>query len=355
MNRTRYFTVGPSALLPDIPFWTQEYFELGLGSISHRSVGFQNIYKSLDEELRRLMNIPSSHAIFIANSGSEIMERILQNTAVSHSFHFVTGSFSNKFYDYALRLGIAAVKLETERGFTVEDIPNMDKKVGLICLTHNETSTGIKTSEDVIHEVKRRNLDKIVAVDCVSSAPFCSLDFSLVDIAFFSSQKAFGLPPGLGIFIINKDLAHELAYRAPLWKKAAHNTLLDYLKNYPNFQTPSTPNTLCVFLMAKVAEQFNSIGIDRLYSDLYKKKERFYHIFQNNNYLKLVNNQTLGSDTVMVTAFLEEKNKVRELLDVNKVIPSLGYGMAKNTQLRFANFPANTMEDIAFLEQILSR
>lgn len=350
---TRYFTVGPAAIYPSVGQWTQDFFDLGLGSIYHRSSDFQNIYKNLDHELRHLMNIPSTHAIFIASSGSEIMERILQNCVQNSSFHFVNGSFSKKFYEYALRLGIHANKVEVPFGEGFSSLPNIPSETELICMTHNETSTGIKTSEEFIHQVKIRYPNMILAVDTVSSAPLVQLDFSLVDICFFSSQKAFGLPAGLGIFIINNNLAKQLAARKLNLGKGAHNTLADYLTNYENFQTPSTPNVLGVYLMSKVAESMNKIGREQLILELMNKKERLYKIFTNNQYLKLINSDKFGSDTVIVTEFIMEKSQVLKHLERHYIKPSSGYGPYKETQLRFSNFPANSMEDIAYLESVI--
>jgi phosphoserine aminotransferase len=352
-NNIRFFTVGPAAICSKASGWTTEFFELGLGSVYHRSDEFHRIYKKLDKELRTLMNIPNSHAIFIASSGSEIMERILQNCVRKESFHFVNGSFSKKFYNYAQRLRINASKLEVKFGTGFNEIPNISRETELICITHNETSTGIKTTENFIHEIGLRYPDKILAIDTVSSAPLVRLDFSLVDICFFSSQKAFGLPAGLGIFIINLNLAQKLAKEELNLGKGAHNTLSDYLSSYEKFQTPSTPNVMGVYLMSKVAEDMNLKGRDQLFSELLTKKEKLHSLFTSNPYLKLVNGIEEGSDTVIVTEFIQAKSLVNNLLRSNHIICSLGYGEFAETQLRFSNFPANTMEDIHYLEKVL--
>jgi phosphoserine aminotransferase len=351
--QTKYFTVGPSAIYPSVSEWNTEFYQLGFGSISHRSQTFENIYRNLETQLRLLMNIPTTHAILIASSGSEIMERILQNCVRKESFHFVNGSFSKKFYEYALRFGLNANKVEVEYGNGFAEIPKISTEAELICITHNETSTGVKTSEEFIHQVKRQYPDKILAVDTVSSAPLVELDFSLVDICFLSSQKAFGLPAGLGIFIINMNLAQRLAGEEINLGKGAHNILADYLSNYAVFQTPSTPNVLGVYLMSKVAETMNQIGREQLISELLIKKKRLHHIFNNNSYLKLVNGNAQGSDTVIVAEFLKEKTLVMDLLKSNQIVCSSGYGKFKDTQLRFSNFPANTIEDILYLEKVL--
>jgi len=352
MKDKLFFTVGPSPIYPQVPQWTQEYFELGYGSISHRSEAFQSMYEKMDIQLRKLMLVPASHAILIASSGSEIMERILQNCVKKSSFHFVNGAFSKKFYDYSLRLGLDAQKYEIEFGLGFETIPEISENAELICVTHNETSTGIKTSEEYIHSIKSSYPDKILAVDTVSSAPFVNLDFNLVDICFFSSQKAFGLPAGLGIWIIRRDLAENLVEKNISKDKAAHNTLSDYLKHYPNFQTPSTPNTLGVFLMGKVAENMNIQGRESLFETLIMKRQMFRKIFETNEYL-YSNFSSVSSDTVIAANCLQEKEKINQLLLDHNIICSSGYGSFKDTQIRFSNFPANSIQDIECLGRVL--
>ena len=55
-----------------------------------------------------------------------------------------------------------------------------------------------------IHKLKRSNQKRLMAVDMVSSAPIPEIDLDLIDTAFFSVQKAFGLPAGLGVWIANE-------------------------------------------------------------------------------------------------------------------------------------------------------
>lgn len=347
MNKI-FFTVGPSAIYPQVSEWSDEYFKSGYGSISHRSIEFQDIYKKLNAELRTLMKIPDSHCIFIASSGSEILERILQNCVSKSTFHFVNGAFSEKFYNYSLRLGYDAQKYEIDYGQGFEIIPEIGEDTDLICVTHNETSTGIKTMEDFIHKIKLQNPKSILAVDAVSSAPFITLDYSLVDICFFSSQKAFGIPAGLGIWVINK----EVAERCKNHSAGAHNTLSDYLKNYQKFQTPSTPNTLGVYLMGEVAEDMNKKGIDLLTKEMLAKKKMFHSIFHENSSLKLINDGEYSSDTVIVAKYIKSKTEIDNLLKANNIICSSGYKEFKETQIRFANFPANSISDIECLKDV---
>ncbi|TAG55006.1 MAG: phosphoserine aminotransferase, partial [Runella slithyformis] len=100
--KNTYFTAGPAQMYPTFEKHLQTALNEQLGSISHRSQKFRDIYKFTVEQLRQLMNIPDTHGIFFAGSASEIWERILLNCVEHESFHLVNGSFSKKFYEYAV-------------------------------------------------------------------------------------------------------------------------------------------------------------------------------------------------------------------------------------------------------------
>ena len=59
-----YFTVGPSQIYPTYVQHLQTAMNLNLGSIGHRTSTFRKIYQHTAEQLRLLLNIPASHAIF---------------------------------------------------------------------------------------------------------------------------------------------------------------------------------------------------------------------------------------------------------------------------------------------------
>ena len=46
-------------------------------------------------------------------------------------------------------------------------------------------------------------LQRLLAVDAVSSLPYPDFDYTILDSVFFSVQKGFGLPAGLGVWMVN--------------------------------------------------------------------------------------------------------------------------------------------------------
>ncbi len=350
MARTTFFTPGPAELYPTFEKHLQTALNEQLGSISHRSQKFRDIYKFTVEQLRQLMTIPTSHGIFLLGSASEIWERVLLNCVEHESFHLVNGSFSRKFYDYALGLNKFAHLQEKPfgEGFDSADVI-VPEYAELICTTHNETSSGVQMPENEIHKLKKRNPSKLIAVDMVSSAPYPALDYKLVDTAFFSVQKSFGLPAGLGVWIANEkclEKAQSLK-KNPDMTIGAHHDLPTLWKNYEKYETPSTPNVMLLYVLGKVAEDMNRIGIERIRKETHEKATTLYSFLQNSSvFSAFVTEQRHQSKTVIVANSTKPSAGVIAAIKKAGMIVGSGYGSLKDSQLRIANFPALSVEQV---------
>jgi phosphoserine aminotransferase len=353
MSRTqKFFTAGPAELYPKFEEFMQEFIDNQYGSISHRSGQFKKIHQHTDEQLRILLNIPKELAIMFTGSASEIWEKIIMNLVEHESFHLVNGSFSDKFYKYALSLNkhVNVQNKPLGEGFSYNDII-VPEFAELICTTQNETSTGVQMREADIHKLKRSHANKIVAVDMVSSAPHPELDFNLIDTAFFSVQKSFGLPAGLGVWIANEKClskANELKTKGI--SIGAHHDLPTLWKNSFEFQNPATPNVMGIFLLGKVAEDMNKKGVDKIRKETEDKAKKIYKFFENQaGYSVSVKNVEHRSKTVaVINTESPSADLIKQLKDKNLIIGA-GYGLNKETQIRISNFPANSIEDIDLL------
>lgn len=353
-----YFTAGPAELYPTVTQHLQTAMNEQIGSISHRSQKFRDIYRFTVEQLRELMAIPETHGIFFTGSASEIWERLALNCVEHESFHLVNGSFSKKCYDYALALGKFAHKQEKPlgEGFDYSEV-EVPEYAELVALTHNETSAGVQLRTVDIHKLKRSYSKKLFAVDMVSSAPYPDLDYSLIDSAYFSVQKAFGLPAGLGVWIASEKLLE----RAEQLKKAdqnigAHHDLPTLWKFYQTYETPATPNVLFIYLLGKVAEDLNRIGIDNVRRDTEEKAKMIYKFIESHSaYEPFVKEDRHRSRTVVVANTTQSSaNVIAEVKKAGMVIGS-GYGKFKDSQIRIANFPATSAEQVQQLLDVLQK
>lgn len=356
---TTYFTPGPAELYPTFYEHLQRALDEQLGSISHRSQRFRDIYRFTDEQLRTLLNIPSTHGIFFTGSASEVWERMLLNCVEHESFHLVNGSFSQKFCEYAVSLRKHAHMQEKPFGGGFDaaevDVPDYAE---VVCVTHNETSSGVQMKPTEIHKLKRKYPKKLFCVDMVSSAPYPDLDFGLIDSAFFSVQKAFGMPAGLGVWIANEAC---LAKAEQLQKNdtltiGAHNTLPMLWKNYKSFETPATPNVLFIYLLGKIAEDFNRIGIDTIRKQTEEKARTLYKFLESSDaYAPFVKQERHRSQTVVVAHTQKPASDVIAAARTANMVVGSGYGKFKDTQIRIANFPATSGEQVSALINQLKR
>ena len=346
-----FFTPGPAQLFPSFEKHLQTFVTEQLGSISHRSQQYRDLHKFTVDQLRVLLNVPETHAILFLGSASEIWERILFSCVELESFHLVNGSFSKKFYDYSNALNKYAHKFEKPmgEGFSASEI-EVPEYAELICTTHNETSSGVQMSVPEIHKLKQRYPDKLVAVDMVSSAPYPDLDFKLIDTAFFSVQKAFGLPAGLGVWIVNEKCLAKAEQIRNQYSIGAHNDLPTLWKNALKHETPATPNVMGIYLLGKIAEEFNQIGVSDMRKETERKAALIYKFIEKQpGFSAFVQQKAYRSQTVVVANTEMPSADIIKAVKAKGMVIGSGYGEFKSTQLRIANFPATSTEQVEML------
>lgn len=350
-------TPGPSELY----FTAAEHFKNGLrdkiGSISHRSKQFQDIYKHTSIQLRQLLNLPENYQVFFTSSATEVWERSIQNLVRYESYHLVNGAFSRRFSDISHDLGKNVLRSEVTDGKIV-DVNKLliPETTEMICFTHNETSTGAMQPLEDIYAVRDAFPDKLISVDIVSSTPDVALDFSKLDMAYFSVQKCFGLPAGLGVWLLN-DRCLEKAVEMEEEGNAVgtYHSVSSLLKKARIFQTPETPNVLAIYLLGKVAEDMNTKGIDQIRRETaYKLAVLHQAIDKNESLTQFVEEPKHRSRTVVVASCKDGTNEMLlKKLESKGFIVGKGYGKHKENHLRIANFPTHSKEQIEMIADIL--
>ncbi len=356
MQAKVFFTAGPAQLYPTFEHHLQTAVREQIGSISHRSKQFKAIYQHTAEQLRTLLQIPATSQLLFMGTATDVWERAIQNGVEKETFHFVNGAFSKKFYDFAVELGKKAHKLEAPfgEGFDVRSVSILET-VELVALTHNETSSGVSMPVADIHHLKKQHPDKLFVVDMVSSAPYPALDLSLIDSAFFSVQKGFGLPAGLGVWIANEAFLQKAeALKQKGQYIGTHQSLPTLWKNAANWETPSTPNVLTIYLLGKIAEDMNKQGIANIRKETDEKATLLYNFLEKSELLSpAVQNPAHRSATVAVANVQGTAAEVIEKMKGKGLIIGSGYGNFKDRQIRISNFPANTQVHIETLIEAL--
>jgi phosphoserine aminotransferase len=339
-----FFTPGPSQLYPKLNQYVKEAFINNIPSISHRSEEFMRITKEVDEGLRTLLSIPQSHHVFFMSSSLESMERIIDNVVEKTSFHFVNGAFAGAF--------LAAAKAKKKKTIVHTFLPGesitartvvIPKNVELICITQNETSNGSQVPMEEVYSLNKRYPSVPIALDVVSSAPYPSIDFNKIDCVFFSVQKGFGLPAGLGILIVSDELVKKSL-------KSGYHDFPSLLSKSIKYQTPETPNVLNIFLLGKVINDMNRKGI----KTIRKVTEDKAGLIEGLGSL-FVKDNNLRSKTVLV---LNTGAKTKEIIGKLKekgIVVGRGYGEYKDTHIRIANFPQHTKKQVERLVNELKK
>lgn len=347
MNKI-YFSVGPTQLYPDVPKFYQEGFDLGYGSIHHRSQTFTELYKETESQLRKLLNLPESHAILFLPSPTELFERLTDNLVIKKSVHLVNGSFSSRWHQYAKALKIDAVSYNKEHGdgFLNTDEFNYCEQTEMICATQNETSSGTQIPLHTLYDLKKKFPNALLSVDAVTSIPFIELDYAFVDCAFFAVQKGMGLPPGLSVLLINERCLQKNLETLLLKNVHPHHRLDNLMSNYKIKQTVSTPNTLGIYTLGRVAQMMNERGIENIRTETMMKSNLLYSFLdQSKLFQPLVSNKELRSLTTISVKVIDSPTYLKELESRNFILSS-GYAEHKNSELRICNFPAIRIEDM---------
>ena len=356
MAKKIYLTPGPSELYYTVEEHLKNALKEQIPAISHRSKRFQEIYAEAAANLRELFQLPDDfHLVFVA-SATEVWERLMQNCVEQESFHFVNGSFSQRFYEIAGELGRKPIEVKADYGqYTPVDQVSIPASAELISVTQNETSTGVAHPQEEIEQLKAKYPQSLIAVDFVSSAPVSTIDFSKIDTAYLSVQKCFGLPAGLGVWFYNNRCLEKAGYlQSKGLSIGSYHSLPKLHEGAQKNQTPETPNVLNIYLLAKVAGDMLSKGLDRIRREAEYKSTLLYTYFENHmKFSPFVKDGRARSKTVVVAETGTDTNSLIDFLKSKGMIVGSGYGPFKASHIRIANFPTHSKESMEQLVDLM--
>lgn len=348
------FTPGPSELYFTVPDHLRRAVRDRVPSLTHRSKAFERIFRETTDGLRTLLGLPSGYHIAFVGSATEVWERSLQSLVDRTSFHLVNGAFAKKYFETSkqLKKDATAETAADGDGFGEIRIPSGQE---LIAITQNETSTGVALPASVFAAVRKQSPDALIIVDAVSGLPYSELDYDGIDSVFFSVQKGFGLPAGLGVWMYNERCV-EKAQR--LQKDGIALATYHSLPSLHSFalknQTPATPNVLSIYLLGKVVGDFLRRGITTIRKETEYKAAVLYQALEKTADTKpFVQKEEFRSKTVITVSCPARLKELVTHLESRGLSPGDGYGSAKTTQLRFANFPAHSRETYDLLADSL--
>lgn len=354
LNKTLYFTPGPSQLYPTVAQHISQALMHDVCTISHRSQQFKGIMEGAVTQMRNIWDIPEEYSLFFHASATEIWERLLQNCVREQSFHLVNGAFSSRFYQAALDLGLKAEKLEVAWGEAFgKEILDLPAGTEMLNFTHNETSTGVMLPWEWIYAHREKYPEVLITVDMVSSAPVSIPDWKLIDAAYFSIQKTMGLPAGLGVLALSpRCLQKAIEKKNAGYSIGTYHSFTAQQKRFIQNQTVETPNMLGIYLLGAIAADMGRKGMDTIRKEILSRAAQFYEILESHPRFKaFVRDKDYQSYTVIVAEVEGGSANLINMLKAQDIVVGKGYGPKANEQIRIANFPAFSNEDV---EKLLS-
>jgi len=330
--------------------------------IGHRSKDASKLQKDISNKLRKLF-YTENEILLSTSSGSGLMEAAIRCCTNKRAAVFSIGSFGDRWHEMALLNGVEADLFVSEPGDIttpemVEEVLSTGK-YDLVTITHNETSTGVMNPLEEISGVVRRYPDVIFCVDTVSSAGGIKIEVDKlgIDICITSSQKALGLPPGLGICTITErsiEKARSIKNRGFYLDLV---NLYDTVKK-KDYQYPSTPNLSLMFALDYQLDCIIEEGLENRFKRHLEMAE-FTRDWAKRNF-ELFPDEKFAS--VTLTTIKNTKGiSVKELnIELGKrgFAISNGYGNLKEKTFRIAHMADLTLEDVKELlheiEDILS-
>lgn len=347
------FGVGPS-LIPNEFIDALKKTGSHLLGTSHRKPAVKNLVKEIQEGIKKFYSLPDGYEVVIGNGGATFLfDMIGLGLVKNKSHHFVCGEFSKKWYLSHSNIpwvNTTITEVEFGRGINI----SVNEDCDMICCTQSETSTGV-----MFNELPVVSDDIILAVDATSSAGQLDIEFSKVDLYFFSPQKVMGGEGGLYFAIMSPKAlkrAEELYDRntyAPIvmsWKHAIDNSL----KN----QTYNTPSITGLFYVNEQLKILNSIGLEDVRKQATKKLELMQEWVGEKKYLSFFVEEQLYRSETVATINVDDKFSVAELakrLRELKIVYDIeGYRKLGKNQLRISLFHNVKYEDLKKLTEIIS-
>ena len=184
-------------------------------AIDHRGPKFQNLSKRILERIKLIFKSTDPVVIY-PSAGTGAMEASLVNTLSEGDkiLMYETGEFARQWYEAAERfkINVDFVPGDWRTGANPEITRQKllaDKKheIKAVLVTHNETSTGIKSRvEEIRKAIDDAKHPALFMVDTISSLGSYNYEHQKwkVDVTVGGSQKGLMLPPGLSFNAISK-------------------------------------------------------------------------------------------------------------------------------------------------------
>lgn len=361
----KLFTAGPVACRPEV---LDVMKGLRLGNsvdkrrqmFSHRSEEYKELHKDTVERFKDFLETDGNIFLY-PSTGTGIMEGSIRSCIHDKVLITTNGAFGDRFVEVAESNGKDVVKFEKDMGKPIlpselDDELNKNPDVEAVTVTYNETSTGLLNPLPELAKVVDEH-DKLLFVDAVSAMGGAEIkaDEWGIDIVFGSTQKAFGVPPGMAIGAVS-DRALEKSEEVK--NRGWYLDLLNYDSYYNRKSgTPSTSPIPIVLAMNKMLKIIEEEGGKKERLDLFKRRRNKIKEGIESVGLSLFPQKGYESPTISCVNAPEGmtgKEVYEEMRDYDIEIAA-GYGDIKDKTFRIGNMGYVTMEEIDEMLEALNK
>ena len=258
MKRVYNFSAGPACLPEEVLKEAAEemldYNGSGMSvmEMSHRSLAFDQIIRTAEQDLRDLMQIPDNYKVLFLQGGASqqfamIPMNLMKNRVADY---IVAGQWAKKAWQEAQKYG-KANKIASSEDKTFSYIPDcsdlpISPDADYVYICENNTIYGTKFKE--LPNTKGKTLVADVS-SCFLSEP---VDVTKYGIIYGGVQKNIG-PAGMVIAIIREDLITEDVLPGT-------PTMLTYKTHADAGSLYNTPNCYCIYMCGKVFKWLKKNG-----------------------------------------------------------------------------------------------
>jgi predicted phosphoserine aminotransferase len=341
----KLFIPGPTHVIDEILEAT------ALPMIGHRSTEYSDLHGAVVPKLQKLLY--TKERIFLSTSSSTgMMEGAIRNCVKSKALMTDCGAFSKRWTQIAKANGkeVEIIKVPMGQATTPEMFDEKLAQGGFdtVCVTHNETSTGVMNPLKEIAEVVKKYPGVLICVDavsCMSGAEIRFDDWGL-DVVLAGTQKCFALPPGLCVVSVSEAAMERSADMANKGYYFDFHALEKYAKKN---QTPSTPVISLINALNVQMDRILAEGIENRFAR-HKEMATFVQDWARKNFAIYGDEKYLSQTVTNV-----HNNRGISVADLNKELGkrgatiSNGYGDLKEQCFRIAHMGDLQIKDLEWV------
>ncbi len=342
----KLFIPGPTHVVDEI------LEAMSVPMIGHRDKLYSDLHGQVVTKLKKFLHT-DGHIYLSTSSSTGMMEGAIRNCVNKKVLMTDCGAFSKRWAQIATlnNKEIDLIKVEMGQAITPEMVDEYLSKGSFeaVCITHNETSTGVMNPiKEIGALVKEKYPDVLVLVDAVSSMAGTDIkvDEWGLDVVLAGTQKAFALPPGLCVVTVS-----EKAYQRSLsvGNRGFYFNFEQLEKKAVKDQTPATPAISIINALNVQMDRIFEEGVENRFQRHLDMAEHVrswtrknFSLYSDENYLSpTVTNvhNTREIDVVNLNAELAKRGAML----------SNGYGDLKGKCFRIAHMGDLQITDVQWL------